>query len=260
MMALLNPVYAFVIPFLFFVTAPLALLAGITTTLTFGLLMSRVIIMSLDVAFSFIPQSLARFTSHRRYIHPQDQMLPATSTNTTPGGNEDSARASSVYQQQPLLQSRRRRRTSSITSILSTGGTTTPVGPVGDFGLGLIPSVGPDRDYEGIGGWRVGDDDDESWTTVNSRMELPEGGFVVHHYRTPSGGGATTPGDGAVLMMKTRRRSPEARAVTRTSSSPNSSRARTPSASRFRVRPVIGCADSYFPFNAPPKGSKRPYT
>ncbi|KAG6117690.1 hypothetical protein E4U13_000916 [Claviceps humidiphila] len=259
-MALLNPVYAFVIPFLFFVTAPLALLAGITTTLTFGLLMSRVIIMSLDVAFSFIPQSLARFTSHRRYIHPQDQMLPATSTNTTPGSHEDSTRASSVYQQQPLLQSRRRRRTSSINSILSTGGTTTPVGPVGDFGLGLIPSIGPDRDYEGIGGWRVGDDDDESWTTINSRMELPEGGFVVHHYRTPSGGGATTPGDGAVLMMKTRRRSPEARAVTRTPSSPNSSRARTPSASRFRGRPVIGCADSYFPFNPPSKGSKRPYT
>ncbi|KAG5972406.1 hypothetical protein E4U58_006616 [Claviceps cyperi] len=104
-MALLNPVYAFVIPFLFFVTAPLALLAGITTTLTFGLLMSRVIIMSLDVALSFIPQPLVRFTSHRRYIHIQDQTLPATSTNTTPGSNEDSARASSVDQQQPLTAS-----------------------------------------------------------------------------------------------------------------------------------------------------------
>ncbi|KAG5977028.1 hypothetical protein E4U55_007100 [Claviceps digitariae] len=255
-MALLNPVYAFVVPFLFVVTVPLALLAGVTTTLAFALLISRVIIVYLDVALSFIPQSLARFTSHRRYIRLQDQVpaISATSANSPASSNEDSSRASSIYQQS-LLQRRRRRRPSSTVSFLSSGGTATPIG---DFGLGLMPSVGPERDFEGIGGWRVGDDD-ELWTTINSRMELPDRGFIRHHCRTASGGGATTPGgDGGVLMMKTRRRSPEARAaVAMTASSPNSSRTRTPSLSRFQNLTTIGNPDSYFALNPSPKGSKK---
>ncbi|KAG6007614.1 hypothetical protein E4U21_005695 [Claviceps maximensis] len=255
-MALLNPVYAFIVPFLFVVTVPLALLAGLTTTLAFALLSVRVILVYLDVAFSFIPQSLATLTSHRRFVRLQDQQQPvasATSANSPASSNEDSPRTYSIHQQS-LYQRRRRRRPSSIVSVISSGGSATPVG---DCGLGLMPSVGPERDFEGIGGWRVGDDD-KSWTTINSRMELPDRGFVRHHYRTASGGGATTPGgDGGVLMMKTRRRSPEARCVSRTASSPNSSRARTPSLSRFQNLASIGSPDSYFALNSSPKGTKR---
>ncbi|KAG6019421.1 hypothetical protein E4U41_003260 [Claviceps citrina] len=251
-MVLLNPVHAFVVPFLFVVTVPLAVLAGITTTLAFSLLISRVIIVYLDVALSFIPQSLARFTSHRRHVRLQDGLpAPAASAHSTASSNGDSPRASPLHQQ-PHFQGRRRRRPSSIVSFLSSGGSTTPVG---DFGLGLVPSVGPERDFEGIGGWRVGDDD-ELWTTINSRRELPDRGFVRHHYRSASGGGATTPGDGGVLMMKTRRRSPEARAGA-IASSPNSSRARTPSASRFQSLTTIGNTDGYFAFSPSPKASKR---
>ncbi|KAG5952856.1 hypothetical protein E4U53_007725 [Claviceps sorghi] len=251
-MALLNPVYAFVVPFLFVVTVPLALLAGVTTTIAFALLICRVVIVYLDVALSFIPQALATFKSQQRYIHLRDQ-LPATSANSPASSVGDGSGASSIYHQS-LFQRRRRRRPSSIVSFLSSNGTTTPVG---DFGLGLVPSVGPERDFEGIGGWRVGDDDD-LWTTINSRMELPDRGFVRNHYRTASGGGATTPGgDGGVLMMKTRRRSPEARAVAMTASSPNSSRTRTPSLSRFQNRTTMGNPDSYFALNSSPKAGKK---
>ena len=214
-MALLNPVYGILVPFLFIVTVPLALLAGITTTLAFAVLIVRIIIVYLDVVLSLIPQSLANLKWHRRYI------------NHEPSPDLQS------------LQRRRRRRPSSSVSILSTGGSTTPIS---ELGLGLAPSVGPGRDYEGIGGWRSGDDD-EVWTTINSRLEFPD---RRHHYRTPSGG-ATTPGDGGVLMMKERRRSPEKAAKT---TSPNSSRARTPSVSRA----VKG--DSYFPLTMSPKMKK----
>lgn len=249
-MALLNPVYAFVVPFLFVVTVPLAVLAGITTTLAFALLIFRVIMVYLDVALSLIPQSLASLKLRRRYIPHQDQMPAAFTNYSTGSSNGDSSTTALSIHQQSLFQRRRRRRPSSSISVLSSGGTTTPVG---DFGLGLMPSVGPERDFEGIGGWRCGDDD-EVWTTINSRMELPDRGFGRHHYRTPSGGGATTPGDGGVLMMKARRRSPETRAVVLTASSPTSCRTRTPSASRLQSLTTIGNAeDSYFALNASPK-------
>ncbi|KAK2595973.1 hypothetical protein QQS21_006503 [Conoideocrella luteorostrata] len=248
-MALLNPVYAFVVPFLFLVTVPLALLAGITTTLAFAVLIFRVLIVYLDVALSLIPQSLASIKFHTSYVS-HEARLPATFNSSAVSSNEDSSTASSINQQ-PLFQRRRRRRPSSSISILSSAGSTTPVG---EFGLGLMPSVGPERDFEGIGGWRSGDDDDV-WTTINSRMELPDRGFGRHHHRSSSSGGVTTPGDGGVLMMKTRRRSPESR--TAGLSSPNSSRARTPSASRLHSLTTIGQSDGYFPLTMSPKASKK---
>ncbi|OAQ71263.1 hypothetical protein VFPPC_03590 [Pochonia chlamydosporia 170] len=253
-MALLNPVYAFVVPFLFVVTVPLAILAGITTTLAFAVLIFRVVIVYLDVALSLIPQSLASFKRQKRYI-THDARMPTTFTTTYGSSNGDSSAASSMPGP-PLLHRRRRRRPSSSISILSTGGSTTPIN---EFGLGLMPSVGPERDFEGVGGWRAGDDDD-AWTTINSRMELPDRQFTRHHYRSPSGGGATTPGDGGVLMMKTRRRSPESKAAARTATSPNSSRTRTPSASRMQSLTTmgIGNSDSYFPLAMSPKAKKMP--
>jgi hypothetical protein len=252
-MALLNPVYAFVIPFLFVVTAPLAIVAGITTTLAFVVLLVRVVIVYLDVALSLIPQSLASFKLKRRYIRHEYRQT-STFTPLLGSSNVDSSTASSV-QQASLLQRRRRRRPSSSISVLSTGGSTTPIS---EFGLGLVPGVGLERDFEGLGGWRSGEDD-EAWTTINSRMELPDRQPALHHYRSHSGGGATTPGDGGVLMMKTRRRSPESKAAARSATSPNSSRARTPSVSRIQTLTSLGIgnSDGYFPLNMSPKAAKK---
>lgn len=208
-MALLNPVYVIFVPFLFVVTVPMALFAGVTTTLAFSVLICRGIIVYLDLAFSYVNRSI-----HGLKVPSHLHQAAARSDPPSPTPS--------------YLALRRRRRRPSSVSILS-GGTATPVN---DVGLGLTPSIGPERDYEGLGGWRIGDDD--IWTTINSRLELPQ--HSRHHHRSASGGGATTPGEGGYLMMKRRTRSPETRgskvSMAAGPASPNSSRVRTPSASR----------------------------
>ncbi|KAI9167190.1 hypothetical protein HJFPF1_03315 [Paramyrothecium foliicola] len=250
-MALLNPVYAFFVPFLFVVTIPLALFAGITTLLAFSVLIFRVALVYLDIAISLVPQSIVGFKP-RRYRPPRQrlQLQPRAQQQqhrlNIPRLSPTSTTIHSATPSPTLTPGRRRRRRPSSASIISNGSTT----PVGDGSLGLMPSVGPERDYEGIGGWRVGDDD--IWTTINSRLEFPD---RRHHHRSASGGAVTTPGEGSYLMMKGRTRSPEARA-SKPAISPNSSRARTPTGARISFA-AVGGSDGYFPLTLSPKALKK---
>lgn len=43
------------------------------------------------------------------------------------------------------------------------------------FGIYSSEGIELERDFEGVGGWRVpgSDDDDVLWTSMNSRLELP---------------------------------------------------------------------------------------
>lgn len=253
-----NPVHAFVVPLLFVVAVPLALFAGITTTLAFSVLIFRVLVVYLDIALSLVPRCFAgrqgqarRRRRHGR--HPRHDVdwlspSPAAAGASYEYGNEH---GSPTSMQQPIYR-RRRRRPSSATSVVSAGSTT----PIGDMrtGLGLLPSVGPERDYEGVGGWRSAHDDDESWTTINSRFEYPDRAYARGHHRTPSGG-LVTPGDGGVLMMGTRGGSPHDGDV-KPPTSPSSSRARTPSASRVSVVSVAN-SDGYFPLAMSPTATKK---
>uniref|UniRef100_A0A8H7ND73 Uncharacterized protein n=1 Tax=Bionectria ochroleuca TaxID=29856 RepID=A0A8H7ND73_BIOOC len=209
-MGLFNPVYALLIPSLVFVTIPLAILAGLTTTLAFSVLILRVIVVYLDIALSVVPQSLAG-----RGTASLQQRLAASrnAAKTLPYSQSPSPLRSSI---------RHRRRRSSVSAL--SGGSTSSLS-ASERGPGLIPSIGPEREFEGIGGWRLGDDDDdELWTTVNA---LPDRSLGRHHGRTSSTG-PTTPGEGGYLMMKGRTHSPEARKA----ASPNCSRARTPTGPR----------------------------
>ncbi|KAF5025812.1 hypothetical protein F66182_2145 [Fusarium sp. NRRL 66182] len=246
-MALLNPVYASVVPFLFVVTVPLAVFAGITTTIAFSVLILRVLAVYIDVALSFVPHCLGgrkirpyRPNNYRPHSQLLDPSAPSALYNTLSPPSAGSIAFESS------LRRRRHRRSSSA---LSTAGTTTPIS---EKGFGLLPSIGPERDFEGIGGWRLGGDD-ETWTTINSRLELPDKQHHGrNHHRSPSG--PTTPGEGGYLMMKGRTRSPETK---RSSASPNSSRTRTPSGPRiaFTSKSFV---DSYFPnFKTSPKGVKK---
>ncbi|CAM1511196.1 Fc.00g087090.m01.CDS01 [Cosmosporella sp. VM-42] len=213
-MALLNPVYAFLVPFLFIVTVPLAIVAGITTTVAFSVLILRVLAVYLDVALSLLPGYLT--VSKPQYLQYASRSGSTSSSPTLA----------------PLRRRRRRRSSSALSA-----GTLTPVS---DGALGIMPSIGPERDFEGVGGWRVGED--EIWTTINSRLELPDKQHGRNHHRTPSG--PTTPGEGGYLMMKGRTSAtPESK---RSSTSPNSSRTRTPSGPRISF---IGKThvDGYFP-------------
>jgi len=127
---------------------------------------------------------------------------------------------------------RRRKRRSSSSSALSAG-SITPV--PSDSVLGLIQSVGATRDFEGVGGWRLGapSDDDEAWTKINSRLELPADHGRRHRRSLTSG---SMPLDG-----KHRSYSPEAVM--------NTSRARTP--------PSTTMVGEYFPQVSSPRALKR---
>lgn len=231
-MALLNPIYVLFVPVLFLITVPMALFAGVTTTLAFSVLICRGILVYLDLALSYVSRSL-----HGMQVPSHLHQAAARSDPPSPTPS--------------YLALRRRRRRPSSVSILS-GGTATPVT---DVGLGLTPSIGAERDYEGLGGWRVGDD--EIWTTINSRLELPDRQWNRHHHRSPSGGGATTPGEGGYLMMKRRTRSPDTKLtrppVVSGPASPNSSRTRTASTSRVGFGSASTFQDSYFSLVMSPK-------
>uniref|UniRef100_L2G7J3 Uncharacterized protein n=1 Tax=Colletotrichum fructicola (strain Nara gc5) TaxID=1213859 RepID=L2G7J3_COLFN len=203
-MALINPMYAIIVPFLFLFTVPLAIFAGITTTLAFTVLIFRVILVYFDLALSLLPS----------YITGRPRYLSYASKTPSPARRQPDAR-------------------------LHVSG-----------GIGLFPSVGIDRDYEGLGGWRLGNgNDDELWTTINSRLELPDRQYQRHHHRSPSGG-PTTPGggDGYLMMKGGRNRSPESNRGGYAMTSPNSSRARTPTnASHIAFTALDGADGDYFP-------------
>lgn len=221
-MGLLNPLHGLLIPSFFLLTIPLALLATFTTALAFSVLLLRVLIVYLDMLFSLIP-------SRRPRSLPRPPSSP-TLTSPTP------RKTTSTHH-------RRRRSSASALSASSS---------FSERSLGLVPSIGAERDYEGIGGWRVGGGqlDDELWTTVNPKLER-------HHHRSPSGGGPTTPGEGGMLMMKTRSpRTSETTPIGRTS--PNSSRARTPTGPRGLTGMSGEPSGGYFALsrNTSPKAAK----
>lgn len=241
-MAILNPVYGLIVPFLFFVTIPLAILAGITTTLAFSVLMFRVALVYVDIAVNMVPQYVAGrpvYPLFRGYASASSTVTPAEpATSSTPasllllpisGGNGSGSGHSSptTSRQQAaaaatVVRRHRRRRTSGA-SYHSIGSVT----PTEDHGNGngngisgggskrgsvvmmLPPSVGIDRDFEGVGGWRLDGkgaaDDEDAWTHINSRLSLPLDHHWRHHHRSPSGAGTATPGGnngGEYLMMR----------------------------------------------------------
>lgn len=295
-MALLNPVYALIVPFLFVVTIPLAILAGITTTLAFSVLMFRVAVVYVDIAVNMVPQYV---TGRRIYPFPRGY---ATSLITSAVAASNIPPPSPVYSRSgsghntpsPTLATNRtpgrhhRRRRTSGASFASVG-SITPIEDNGNtFNNGskrdsfmMIPSIGMDRDFEGVGGWRLkgkNADDDDAWAQLNSRLELPLDHQRRHHHRSPSGGGATTPGStGDFLMMKSPRatRSKEGspdntsgskrgreRKAKASVASPNSSRQRTPTNGMTPMPPPLTMIDqadgSYFPPILSPKTARRP--
>lgn len=256
-MGLINPLYALTIPSLVLITIPLAILATITTTLAFSVLFLRALAVYLDLVLSFVPQSLtgpsSSSSSSSSPSPAQQQQQQALRARTlklaqSPPPAPPLVLSSPHSSTRSLHHPRRRRRSSA--SVVSA--------PISERGLGLIPSVGAERDFEGIGGWRrvngqggpSDDEDDLAWTTVNPPLQLQ---LPRHHARSASGpsgglpggggggGGVTTPGDGGTyLMMRSgRTMSPETRNSKRTS--PNSSRARTPTGPRH---------GGFFPFGA----------
>ncbi|KUI56872.1 hypothetical protein VP1G_04159 [Cytospora mali] len=318
-MAILNPVYGLIVPFLFVVTIPLAILAGITTTLAFSVLMFRVALVYIDIAVNMLPQYVAGrpvYPLSRGYANAStvSTTTPATSTmppslsptSTSTSAANGSGHNSPTTARQVVLTRHHKRRRASAASFNSIGSIT----PTDDNGVGngfinggskrnsfmMVPSsVGIDRDFEGVGGWRLNgksaNDDDDAWTHINSRLSLPLDHHWRHHHRSPSGAGTATPGGngGEGLMMRSpsrlglgwglEERSPEHGSkkgrerrekdgVARGGGggggvnsapgvSPNSSRVRTPTKVLPPLTTVDGNDGSYFPRVVSPRAEKR---
>lgn len=322
-MALLNPVHGLVVPFLCLFTIPLAIFAGITTTLAFTVLMFRVAVVYLDIALAMIPQyfkgrskprmdSVAPATplplgrrasraasivsvsgvsptgsvsSGRGYSPPSPivPFPPVSGGSGTPYGSFSEYRSPAVRRRSSYgfgAVARHSSRRSSQVSLASHG-TITPIHEgcvipaVGDQPA-MTPSCGIDRDYEGIGGWRLDDhDDDADWTNINSRLELPSErqSFSTRHHQRSQSAGPTTPGDATWLMMKTTSKLGSVsgekgdlplRIQTQTSAasaSPNSGRFRS-SQSLLAVNSAIAQQmdqdNGYFPAQVSPRTLKKP--
>jgi hypothetical protein len=233
-MALLNPVNALVVPFLFIVTVPLAIFASITTMLAFSVLMFRVLLVYFDLALQLIP-----FWTHGRRqsisIDTQSPAISPTSRLSSGRTSPTTPHAPSVmfneHRSIPRSRSARRRRPSSAS--ITSGGTITPKsenGAMAGVNTAMMAPVGViDRDFEGVGGWRL--DDDDNWMKINSRLELPvERATSRHHQRSQSGGLAMLGEASWVRSPKSTSRkavSPSDRERDRWAVSPNSGRARS---------------------------------
>jgi hypothetical protein len=147
-MARLNPIYGLVFPlFITIFAIPLALFATLTTLLAFSVLFFRVIVVYCELALAVIPYYLGQSIAQPlKPASSQVVAIPAT----------------------PAVARRRKRRSSSV-SVLSADAMT----PV----LGMNESAGATRDFEGVGGWRLGDPEDDisddQWININSRLSLP---------------------------------------------------------------------------------------
>lgn len=192
-MARFNPIYGIVVPFLFLFTIPVAIFAVITTTLAFSLLLFRAILVYFELTVAVIPYYVLGPKATAKTIIPHTMSYPSSGVSAAPV--------------------KRRKRRSSSSSKLSGTGSITPVPsePV----LPFSQSIGPTRDFEGVGGWRLDNpsDDDALWTNINSRLELPADHGRRHHRSLTSG---MLPGE----MRQMRGFSPEA--------TMNTSRPRTP--------------------------------
>lgn len=135
-------------PVLLLVSIPLIALAMFTTAAAFSMLLFRVLLVYADLAIVLI----------KTYLF----------------NHQSSAKSTSRYRQAKAhhtaaLYGRRR---SSSGEMQRSEGSRTPKSAE-SIGLGLY-SAGTQRDFEGIGGWRIPntEGDDVLWTTMNARLEL----------------------------------------------------------------------------------------
>ncbi|SPO00142.1 uncharacterized protein DNG_02992 [Cephalotrichum gorgonifer] len=224
-MSIFTPLKVVVISFLTLLTFPLAILAGFTTTLAFSVLLFRVSLVYLDFILSFFPAYIfGRNTYNRRLQNSRTSPILSTlppDPGYTAVGTIPST-GTGTY-----TRPRRRRPSSGSAVSFET------ITPVMEEDLSLMASAGMDRDFEGLGGWREGDD--ELWTTINSRFDMSNGvtpSVGKNHFRTLSGGsGRVPPGSEAGLTMRARPRSPAPRRTP--PASPNTSKVRTPQSGGF---------------------------
>ncbi|KZF23484.1 hypothetical protein L228DRAFT_260305 [Xylona heveae TC161] len=211
-MAVLNPLYAVFPGLLFILALPLMGFAVVTSVLAFSTLSIRAIIVYIEMGMAFIHNFLFSSNHKSTPYHPITRAhphSPLTAVRLSSGGTGGHGPAFAHHAQVvPVLQHQhqhqhphqhqqayaqphaagqarqpRRKKRRSSTSVSDQGpsmtiplGATTP-GAVGGGGGpgGGTNALNLDRDFEGMGGWRYPDapEDDRTWSSFNSRLELP---------------------------------------------------------------------------------------
>ncbi|MCJ1229480.1 hypothetical protein MMC12_006147 [Toensbergia leucococca] len=188
-------------PILLLISVPLLLFALLTTSLAFTTLGFRLLLINLEFLAVIIQDVLLGQSVTKTTIPPSD-------TLTFSAEDKNSRRIS--------------RRSSTSSTLSFGGGQKVP----DSIGFGVYGGAGPERDYEGIGGWKIpGPDEDEApWTSMNSRLELLTGTGERHrrHRRSLTSSSLT-----AAILESWIPKTPDS--IPR---SPVSSRARTPTSSR----------------------------
>ncbi|KAI1333081.1 hypothetical protein F5Y16DRAFT_2607 [Xylariaceae sp. FL0255] len=233
-MAIFNPLKFLVFPFVFLVAFPLAICAGVTTVLAFLVLFLRLFLVHFDVGLETL---LYAFRGHKPQRTTPSSPISLTNSPILSGSPETTAAT--------LRHQRRKKRRGSFS-----GGSITPIGRSGSS-LSLAPSVGLERDFEGVGGWRLDSIDldtspppnEEQWYTLNSRLDVPS--RQRHHFRSQSGGAVLT-GVGLFTKSKSINGSYSPESTMKTTSSPSRSRSRTPTINRTHAFTKVD-QDEYFP-------------
>ena len=196
-------------PILLLISIPLTVFAAFTTTIAFSTLFVRVLIVYAELAAALLQDQFGGYTTFKSAPEPLNLKAIAEEKH-----------------------SRRKSRRSSAGSLSSNGGSTTPKAPESS-GFGIYSGGGAARDFEGVGGWRIQGPDDENWTSMNSRLELPAmvDGRPRNHHRSRTSGSLTS-----VLPPK----------------SPGQSRARTPTSTRV---PETVSTEEYFANRTPSKST-----
>ena len=166
-----------IIPILLLVAVPLGFFAAITTALAFSTLFLRVSLVYVELGAVLLQNRFVKTIEHHS---PQQSQGPTSIQATNVEGPSWNKRKGSAG------------------SGLSNG-SLTPIAPVETSGLGIYAGTGPDRDFEGVGGWRLtgSKDEDELWASMNSRLELPSPMFGEqqrrrHHRRSSTAGSIST--------------------------------------------------------------------
>ncbi|KAK8867776.1 hypothetical protein PGQ11_006354 [Apiospora arundinis] len=245
-MALFNPLQFFVFPFMIFVALPLAICAGITTVFAFAILFLRLFWVYFDVGMETIRYVILGHTQPP----PYSLQSPTTSRLASATTSPQITRPPSPENTSPIRTAQRRRRRSSRAG--SIAGITPLIGGLdGGSGTSLGPTAGLGRDFEGVGGWRSDQntEDERVWESLNSRLEMPDP--LRYHFRSHSGSAVIIPGlPGAGTLSRVSPRTgstspPDLMRKSMSTSSPNSSRSRTP------TRKMEGFTsldrDGYFP-------------
>ncbi len=166
-------------PLILFISLPLTIFAAFTTTLAISTLSFRAFLVYFDLASAVLLDWLHAHT--HTSPHPPPSPSPLKPIPTPENNNNLS---------QPRRKSRRSSATSHSSSTTSSISPPNLPFPTAGFGIYTSTSAATTRDFEGVGGWRIPDPDDdndeEHWTGLNSRLEVPS---MVdernrHHHRS----------------------------------------------------------------------------